>query len=258
MTNAHPQHPDLHLGWVQAPSDPRNLRLAAYTTPDLAPPPSVNWLRRVRAWPLYRNDQIGDCEVCACAHAEQAFSAYGTGAVDVIAEQDVVNAYTALTGYNPATGQPDPGVTSLDMLGHWRTTGIGGRKITAYVEVNVRDRDEVEAALAVGGALLVGADMPLAAGPQFHNRKAWTPVTGPEGRPGSWGGHAIHVGAYGQYGLTCTTWGRTQRLSWRWWDTYVVEAFVPISPTWFNKAGASPTGLNLDALAADLHRITQS
>jgi hypothetical protein len=254
---AHPDVPDLRLGRIQAPPDPRNLRLAAYTTPDLpAPPDAVNWLRKVKTWPMYGNDRVGDCEVCACAHAEQAFSVYGAGSEYTASEADVFAAYSAITGYDPATGDNDTGVRTLDMLGYWRTTGIGGRKITAYVEVNVRDRVEVKSAVALGGGLLVGVDMPLAAGPQFRDRRPWTRVGGADGRPGSWGGHAVHCGAYSPAGLACTTWGRTQRMSWGFWDAYVVEAFVPVSPAWFNQAGTSPTGLDLDTLLRDLAAVT--
>lgn len=253
---AHDIHADLNLGWVKAPRDPRNLTFAQFTTPELpAPPPKVNWMSRVPGWPLYGNNRIGNCEVCACAHAVQAFTAYGAGREVIIPEPDVIAAYSAITGYNPATGQPDPGITSLDMLGHWRKNGVGGHRITAYVEVDVRDRDEVKSALSVGGALLVGADMPLSAGDQFKASRKWTVQRGTRGRAGSWGGHALHIGAYGGRGLTCTTWGTTQELTWGWWDRYVVEAFVPISTEWFNQAGQSPTGLDINALLADLQRI---
>lgn len=248
---------NLRLGRVPAPRDLRNLRLAAYIPPDLPPPPRrVDYLSRVAEWPMYRNDAIGDCEVCACAHAEQSLSLYGAGREVAVAEPDVVAAYSALTGYNPATGQPDPGIRSLDMLGYWRTTGIGGRKITAYVEVDVDNINQVKTALHLAGALLVGIDMPLSAGHQFVRHQTWTAARGPRAKAGSWGGHAVHCGQFDGRGITCTTWGRTQRMTWGFWNAYVAEAFAPISLDWLTAAGTTPTGLNLDALLADLHRIT--
>lgn len=256
MTAPDPAVPGLKLGWRPAPRDHRNLRLSAYTPEQLTPPKRVDWLGQVSTWPMYRNDEIGNCEVCACAHAQQALTSYGGGQEHVIDEADVIAAYSAITGYNPATGEPDPGIASLDMLGHWRSVGVGGRKIAAYVEVNVDDLDEVKTALSLTGALLVGIDMPLSSADQFRAGKTWTAAAGARGRAGSWGGHAVHVGAYDSRYLTCTTWGRTQRMTYAFWRNYVAEAFAPISPDWFNAAGSSPTGLNTEALLADLQRIT--
>lgn len=247
----------LRLGRVPAPPDPRNLRFAAYTPPDLpAPPARVDRLRRVKTYPMYGNDRIGDCEVCGCAHAEQSLSLHGSGTEHMVADADVIAAYSAITGYNPATGEPDPGIRTLDMLNHWRRAGIGGRQITAYVEVNVHDLDEVKQAIYLGGALLVGIDMPLSAADQFQAGQTWKAVRGPRGRAGSWGGHAVHVGAYTTRGLKCTTWGTVQPITWAFWLAYVAEAFVPVSPSWFNASGKTPTGLDYDALLADLRRVT--
>lgn len=250
--------PTYQLGRVSAPRDERNLRLAAYKLATLPPAPvAVDRLSRVKTWPMYRNDQVGCCEVAACAHLWQSWSTYGAGAEVTPAEADVLASYATLTGYDPATGQPDPGVTTLDMLGHWRTVGIGGKRITAYVEVDVHDRAEVRAAINLAGGLLVGADLPMRAYDQLAAGRPWTRSgRGAASAPGSWGGHAIHIGQYDTRGLTCTTWGRTQRMSWTWFETYVAEAFAPLSPAWFNAAGVNPLGLDVSALLADLYSVT--
>lgn len=244
------------LGRRPSAHDPRTLRLAVYTTGDLPKPPAwVNWLSKVEGWPLYGNDRIGDCEPAACAHLIEAWSTYA-GAPARVADEDVVGAYSAVSGYDPTSGEHDDGVRSLDMLNHWRRNGIGGHHITAYVSVNVRDHHEVRAATHLFGGLLLGIDMPLSAAVQTRLGHTWRHIDGDNGRPGSWGGHAVHLGAYDARSLTCTTWGRTQRMDWRFWDAYVVEAYAIASPQWINTAtGAAPVGLNLAALLDDLHHI---
>jgi hypothetical protein len=245
------------LGRQESVPDPRTLRLAAYAAPAMpAAPSAVDWLGRVKTWPLYRNDEIGDCEVVSCAHLVKGWTAYAGAEIEV-AEADVITAYSQITGYDPRTGTPDPGIRSLDMLNHWRKNGVGGHRIAAYVEVDVRNLDEVRQAVHLFGGLLIGADMPLAAAAQTRRRETWKPVATSAGTPGSWGGHAMHLGAYGPRGLTVTTWGRTQRLTWGWWQRYVVEAYAIVSPDWLGAAsGRTPTGLALDVLLADLQRIT--
>lgn len=47
--------------------DDRTLRFSDYVTPALpTPPDSVTYYQKVPAWPMYYNDQYGDC-TCAAA-----------------------------------------------------------------------------------------------------------------------------------------------------------------------------------------------
>jgi hypothetical protein len=244
------------LGWVEAPPDPRTLRLAAYTTPALPPPPkTINWYGKVRQWPVLGNDQIGDCVIVSCSHHIQGWSAY-TGAEVLVAQPDVVRAYSAVSGYDPATGANDDGCRILDALNLWRATGIGGRTIGAYVRVNHQDLAEVRAAAYLFGGLIIAARLPKAAAAQFRTRRMWSVTGGPNGRAGSWGGHAMHLAGADPRGFTVSTWGSTQHLTVGWWKTYVAEAYAVIGPEWVADTGLSPSGLNMAALVADLHAIT--
>lgn len=248
--------PGLRTGHVFGPADPRTMRFASFANlRAIAAPARVDWMGKVRSWPMLANDRIGCCEVVTCAHSVQAWTAYA-GRETVLTDVDVIRAYSNITGYNPSTGRPDPGITSLDMLNYWRRIGVGGHRILAYVQVDVHNRDEVKAALAAAGALLIGADLPLAAGDQLGAGKGWTLQRGPRGRVGSWGGHAMHVGGYDGRGVDLSTWARRQRATWAWWESYVMEAYAPISRDWLTVAGISPAGLDINALATELHRIT--
>lgn len=247
----------LALGRKPAPPDPRTLQLSAYTTADLPPVPrSVDWLRRVKTWPLYRNDQIGCCTVVTCAHLTQGWTRYA-GSELVTAEPDVLAAYASVSGWNPVTGEHDDGAVMRDVLNFWRKTGVGGRTVAAYVEVDVSNHEEVRYALHTFGGLAIGIDLPLSAARQLRERRTWMPVPGETGRRGSWGGHAVRAASYSPRYLTCTTWGQTQRMSWSFWNSYVVEAYAVLSFDWLEaELGRSPSGLCLQDLLADLQRIT--
>jgi hypothetical protein len=246
------------LGWQPGPADPRTLRLAAYTTPELPePPPAVNWTKQVRTWPLYRNNMIGDCVPVSCAHLVQGWTRNASGAEHVIGEDDVVRAYSAISGYDPATGANDHGCRSLDALNYWRNTGIGGRSIAAYMRLDHLDLAEVRTAIHLFGGVFLAAQLPRAADAQFDARQTWTVQRGPAGRRGSWGGHAMRCGAYGTKGVTVSTWGRTQTATWGWWNAYAAEAYAVVSTDWLDAAGGrNPLGIDLDAMVADLRRIT--
>lgn len=242
------------LGRLPTREDPRTLRLAAYLAADAPPPPTaVNWLTTGATWPLYRNDRIGDCTIVTCAHMTQSWSD-AVGEPVVTAETDVIAAYSAVSGYDPRTGRPDNGAYDLDVMRHWRSVGVGGRRITAFARVDHTNLTEVRRALHRFGGLHVGIDLPRTAQAQIGG--TWRETLGPAGRRGSWGGHAVHVGAYGRNGLTCTTWGAVQRMTWGFWRAYVDEVYAAVSTDFLDAAGMSPTGLDLPALLADLERVT--
>lgn len=246
------------LGWRAGPPDQRTLRLEAYTTPQLPTPPATfTWMKKVNRWPMLGNGRASDCVLVTFAHLVQAWTTYAAGSPVLIPEQDVIGAYSQITGYDPATGSNDNGTMTLDALNFWRKTGIGGHKVTAYVKVDHRNDEAVKTALHLFGGLYIAADMPLAARTQFEQGKTWTPASGSAGRRGSWGGHAMHMGAYGRTGITVSTWGRAQRATWAWWDTYVAETFAVVSTDWLDRlGGTNPLGFDLDALLTDLHRVT--
>lgn len=58
----------MRLGKQPARHDPRTLLLASYLDDEVLPPPPAraSWSRKVRAWPMMRNDTVGDC-TCAAA-----------------------------------------------------------------------------------------------------------------------------------------------------------------------------------------------
>lgn len=246
------------LGWQPGPPDPRTLRMESYATPDLPKPPdSVDWMDKVDMWPMLANNRIGNCVFVSCAHLVQAWTEYAAGKAVLIPEKDVIAAYSKVTGYDPRTGRNDNGTRSLDALNYWRKTGIGGTKIVAYVKVDHRNDDAIRSAVHLFGGIYIAAQLPVAADKQFRQRKTWTPTGGSAGRRGSWGGHAMHLGGYGKSGFTVSTWGRTQRGTWGWWDTYVAEAFAIVSTSWLaSVGGANPLGFNLDAMLSDLKKLT--
>lgn len=241
------------LGRKPRRDDPRTLALATYATALPAPPKSVDWLTAVPAWPMYANDHIGDCTIAAAAHLIQAWTEYALGADTEVTDADVVAAYSAVSGYDPATGDNDNGAVELDVLNFWRRTGIGGHKITAYVKINHRNTTEVRQAIHLFGGVYIGARLPLAAQDQIGH--LWQPTTGPGSRAGSWGGHAVNVSAYDPKTLTCITWGQPQPMTWSWWRRYVDEAYAIVTVDQLNKTGTSPDGLNTAQLLADLQQV---
>jgi hypothetical protein len=72
----------------------------------------------------------------------------------------------------------------------------------------------------------LGLQLPKSAQKQVQTGQPWTVTTGPDARPGSWGGHYVYVSGYTPSGPVCVTWGRKQQMTWAWLDKYCDEAYA--------------------------------
>lgn len=234
--------------------DPRTLRLAKYLRDVPAPPPARDWSERLpRELDLYRNDQIGVCGVASAAHLQSLWAsqhdvqfAAGTG--------DVLEAYRTISGYD---GRPetDRGTDMLSVCRYWRTHGIAGRRIRAFVKLDHDDPLQIRIALNLFGGVYAGASLP-----RFVTDPAalWdAPSSRPRGdaAPGSWGGHAMAAVAYSRTAVCFVTWGRRKWATWPFWLAYVDECYAIVDDAWVREGILAPNGFDLEALLADLAEI---
>ena len=216
-------------------------------------PANLDYLSKVKNYPMYLNDRLGSCTCAGAGHMIQAESTYGQGSTQTVSDNDVLTAYEAVSGYDPTTGANDNGAVMQDVLNYWRKTGIGGHQILAFAELDINNMAEVKAAMNTFGAIYVGIDFPDSAMHQFNQGQPWDVVAGATVE----GGHAIHGGAYVDGGnLKFVTWGAVQDMTQAFWDKYVFEAWVVVTPEWLSAQGMSPTGLDLHALGDELAVLT--
>lgn len=237
------------------PNDPSKPRLKVGRFLEATPtyPESVDYLTRVSDYPMYGNDKYGDCVWACIGHEIQAESTYGQGSTQTVSLNDVLKGYSDVTGFDPNDPNTDNGTVIQDALNYWRKTGVGGHQILAFAEVDVHNMDEVKAALSTFGSLHLGINFPSSAMDQFNRGERWDYVPGARND----GGHAIHGGLYGGgVDWKIVTWGQIQEMTQSFWDHYVEEAWVVITPEWLSAQGTSPTGLDLHALGDELAKLT--
>jgi poly-D-alanine transfer protein DltD len=74
------------------------------------------------------------------------------------------------------------------------------------------------------------------------------------------GGHAVvlqQVAAPGQLDmLHVVTWGHLQKMNLEFFHHYFEEAWVVLSPEWFNSSGVDTDGFNMTQLQADFSQMT--
>jgi hypothetical protein len=246
----------LKLGKSAARHDPRTLLMASYVSTGLpTPPASFDLTTKVSSWGMMENDQIGDCTCAAAGHLLMEWTANAGKKMFTPTNKQIVAAYSAITGYNPTTGANDNGAVEIDVLNYWRQSGIAGHKIGAYVALEPANHNHIMDSVFMFEGCYIGLLLPISAQAQVQNHHAWSvPPGGPngDGKPGSWGGHAVPVVAYDSRGVTVVTWGALQRMTWSFWETYCEEAYAIVSNDYLNKKKEAPQGFNVAQLQADL------
>ena len=246
----------VRLGKNAPKRDLRTLRMAEYL-PLIAPipPESCDWTAKVtQPWGMLLNDTQGDCTCAAAAHLIDLWTA-NTMAETLIADTDVLAAYEAFCGYNPADPSTDRGGVEINVLNQWRQMGIAGHKIGAYASINPLNVSHIKLAISIFGGVYVGIALPAS----VQGQSTWNVISdglSGAGTPGSWGGHAVPIVAYDADGLTCITWGQPLKMSWAFWTAYVDEAYAIISNDFLNGSAVTPSGFNLAQLQSDLSVVT--
>ncbi|MGB0034318.1 MAG: hypothetical protein WBP79_02450 [Candidatus Acidiferrales bacterium] len=250
-----PEIPGRRLGKQEARHDPRTFQFAKYLKPEAlpAPPAKESWTKPVSTWPMMANDTIGDCTCAAAGHLIEEWTANASTLV-VPPTADIIAAYSAITGYNPADPSTDRGAVELDVLNYWRQTGIAGRKIEAFVALEPQNTEHVKDGVMLFGAVYIGLALPISA----QTQTVWSVPPGGatgQGAPGSWGGHAVPIVGYDHRTLTCVTWGKLLKMTWGFWHTYCDEAYAILSPDWIKSNHYSPGNFDLATLQADLAQL---
>ncbi len=241
------------LGKKLAVFDSRTLRFGAYLSAYLPPPPpSVNYGKAVPGWPIYFNDQYGDCTCAAAAHMIQNWTA-NAGAEVSPSDQNVLSFYEHFT-----TPGPENGCVMLSVLKYWRSTGLGNDKITAFAQVENKNIIQAQDAVNLFGSLYIGVELPdFAVNSANMLEVPWVvPPGGPAGdaAPNPQNGHCIPAVAYDQRNLYVVTWGAVKSMSWQFYSTYADEAYAVLSSD-FLKSGKAPAGFDLAQLKTDLAEI---
>lgn len=247
----------LKLGKMPPRFDDRTLLFSSYLTRGLKPPPlSIDYAKAVKNWPMFGNDQYGDCTCAAAGHMIEDWTA-NTSVERTPAESAILAAYNHF-----AHGVADAGANMLDVLKYWRTSGIGQDKIKAFTQLELHNNLEAQDAVYFFGSCYIGLGLPdfaVAPGTDFLRTPWIVPPKGPIGNaaPNPNNGHCVPAVAYDPRNLWIVTWGALKPMSWQFYATYADEAFAVLSIDWVNKhLKKAPPGLNLKALEADLAAVT--
>jgi hypothetical protein len=243
------------LGKNRPVIDDRTLRFASYLKPALpAPPTAVEYGDKVPSWPMYYNDQYGDCTCAAAGHMVQNWTA-SVGTEVTVPDPSVLTFYEHFVGTPPPA---DAGCNMLQVLRYWRKTGLDQHKVLAFASLDLQNQVQAQSAVWLFGSVYIGVALPDFATQGDMLTVPWVvPPGGPVGNaaPNQNNGHCIPAVAYDANQLWIVTWGELKSMSWDFYNAYADESFAVISQDFIAANGLNPAGFDLDALKADLKAI---
>jgi hypothetical protein len=208
---------------------------------------------------MYLNDQLGDCTEACKGHIIQALTAIGEGKELTVSNSQVEKWYERDGGYVPGDPSTDNGCVVQTVLQNWFEFDKSVCPITEYAELdNFYNVYNLKEALYLFGSIYLGIQVPQSAEDQFQNGEPWTYV------PGSpiIGGHAVPIQEILAPGyndmIHIVTWGQIQPMSRSFFSHYCEEAWVVLSPDWFNASGVDTDGFNMAQLQSDFSDMTQA
>jgi hypothetical protein len=242
------------LGKTPAIFDSRTLRFGTYLTRGLrAPPDTVNWGKNVKSWPMYRNNELGDCTCAAAAHMVQNWSA-AAGREKKPTTNQVMKFYGHFGKPGRHTHYP-----MLTVLKYWRSTGLANDKIRAFAQLEPHNVTEVKDAVSIFGGCYIGIILPkfVTAALEHGKLPPWVvPPHGPhrDAAPDPKGHHCISAVAYDSRKLYVVTWGQVKPMSWQFYRAYCDEAYAILSDDFLSKK-KTPNGFDMAQLKKDLAAI---
>jgi hypothetical protein len=222
----------------------------------MAPAGGTDWQSKVTLGDPISNDTKGTCVSCAKLRDIQfkIFNAIGSDWTPTA--DDALALQTADTGgvFNPNDPATDIGLDPNVSMGRW--CSVGYQVNPQLLDVPVRaiidptNFDHLRMAIDTLCALQLTLALPKAAAEA--SEFTCVPVASdPATAPYSEGGHQVCSARHGDGGLYVVSWGQQFFTSVPFLKAYCVGASALVSRRWLAATGLSPSGLNLDALAAE-------
>lgn len=212
-------------------------------------PGVIDWTANVPSYPMYLNDELGDCGEAGLGHAVQSVTA-ATGTIITPTDADILALYET-QGYVPGNPATDQGTNLQNLLTWYSANGWCGTKPAGFAELRNWSIDSMRACLYYFKTVYVGVSFPASAMTQFQSGQPWVPVAGDQIE----GGHCIVLEEVteGMDQLTWITWGAKQRSNRAWWRAYASEAWVIVTP---QVLADPPPGLDAASLMGEFHSLS--
>lgn len=264
-TGAKPRNPDVSL-----PKLEDRLASAGVSLPAVSGP--VDRQSKVSSWPMYANDTVGDCTCAGTGHylaQLTAFSGQVSGGA-MFTDTEILKMYSAISGYNPATGANDNGAELYQVCQYMMSTGLTDtdgklHKIAGYVDIaQYNVLSVLKQVLNAFGTVYLGVNVGDAEQAAFSAGQPWAlSENGTQCGPGGID-HCV-IMSYSAFGVsgvaddeTIITWGAEQKINVAWAWTNIGEAIAIVSQDWIEANGESPVGQTITQIISEIKSVPES
>lgn len=200
------------------------------------------------------NDTLGDCTCAAYYHALQVWSHHCNpdGLIITEPDYDVLQLYIESCGYDPHDTNTDQGGVEQEVLTYLLNkgafTGFHGEthhKLQAFVEVDVRNIQDMKRAILQCGVAYIGIQVPTNIFKDDGNVESiWEYKVGATID----GGHAIILTGYDDQGFNLISWGKKYKMTYLFFRIFCQEAYALCDIDWFTATGKTLLGLSIKEL----------
>jgi hypothetical protein len=239
--------------------DPRTA-LSRHGLPPVPLTTDVDRASAVQSWPMYLNDQLGDCTIAAIGHMYGAWTQYASSTEALFTDDEIQAVYSRVGGYVPGDPGTDNGCVMQDVLADQQSSGITDQagnlhQVAGFAAFgNPADEELLGQVLDVFGTVYVGINVQQVIEQEFADQQPWT-----------WdptaqviGGHAIclqrRLGS-GDAPLEYVTWGALQPATANFQANAAEEAWAVVTHDWLQANGTTVEGLDLQQLLADMGSV---
>ncbi len=242
--------------------DPRT-PLSAAGLPQVTLYQDVDRLSAVNSWPMYLNNELGNCTIAGAGHMFGAWTTYSGAAAEALFSDAVITGtYSACGGYVPGNPATDQGCVMSTVLAYLKSAGMtdtAGKvhQVAGYAALgNPADEVLLGQLLDVFGSVYVGFNVQASIETEFAAGQPWTYTPGEP----YVGGHCVVLQrrevAGSRHGiLDYITWGAMTHADFGWQANTVEEAWAVVSQDWIAANGTSVEGLDLTQLLSDMQYV---
>jgi hypothetical protein len=203
------------------------------------------------------NDSLGDCTCAGAGHARQVWSFNATGTMLAVPDSAVLTLYEAM-GYVPGNPQTDQGCVEQDVLTYWLQKGFDGNELTAFVEIDPANLQDVRQAIFDCGLVYIGIDVPA-----YLENGLTAPGSvwdvDPSADNSIVGGHCVLLVGYDSSAATFVvkSWGDTYTMTSAFFSARTDEVYGLVDADFIAATGQTPAGLTTLEWASQMQALQE-
>lgn len=225
-----------------------------------AAPPSADYAQGMSAsLGAMLNDTLGDCTCAGAGHSRQVWTFNANPPMETPSDSAVESLYEQACGYVPGDPSTDQGGLEQSVLTYWMNKGFDGQELTAFVEVDPANLNDVRQVIFDCGLAYIGFNVPA-----FLEQNGMVPGStwdvDPSGDQSIVGGHCVVLPGYSSPAATfrVISWGSLYTMTAAFFAAFVDEVYGLVDSDWIKATGLTPAGLSITQWQAQMAALQEA